>query len=211
MYLFTRTARIRNGQQAPAVAWAMEMTGRVNQMTDLGVQLWTTILSPGLGTLAWSALVPDLTTLNSADDKLAADPSYLSELTKSADLMADDSVDDVVMHLIHTAGDAPADAHFAEIVTSAASAGHLARAGEIGVEVAERAATLSGSAASFFVAATGPYGGCAWISTAETLDALEEGLRKVTLDPGFIAYLDDHTAGVYRPELSIQSMWRRLM
>ncbi len=211
MYFFTRNARVRSGQMEPALGWAVDMTGRVNQITDLGVQLWTSILSPQTGTLAWSAFVGELTTLTTANDKLGADPGFLSESARSADLMVDGSLDDVVMHLVHTAGEPVAEPRFATVVTTAIQAGALARAGEVGVEVAERAAALSGVATSFLVAATGLYGGCAWISGTETFAELERGDRRVTFDPDLIAYLDEHSAGVYRPEVSNQTMWQRIV
>jgi hypothetical protein len=209
MYFFTRTARVRSGQMGPATSWAIDLTGRVNQITDLGLQLWGSILSPQTGTLAWSTFVGDLTTLNSANDKLATDPGFLDQSAQGGDLMAENTLDDITMHLIHTAGEPVSDPHFATIVTTAMLPGGYAKGAEVGVELAERAATLSGVATSFLIAATGPYGGCAWIAATETLEELDRGGRQVSLDADLVAYLDQHTVGVYRPESGIQTMWRR--
>jgi hypothetical protein len=211
MYFFTRTARIRNGQMIPATNWAVELTGRVNTISELRVQLWSSILSPGLGTLAWSTFVPDLMTLETANGKLAADQSFLDDTAQSGDLMVEGSFDDVVLQLVHTAGEPTDDPHYATIVTSAMAAGGIAKGVEVGIEIAGRAAEISGVATSFLVATTGPYGGCAWISGARTFEEIEKGDREVSSNPELIAYLDEHAAGVYRPEVSTQTMWRRLV
>jgi hypothetical protein len=211
MYFFSRTARVRNGQMGPATSWATELTGSVNRITELDVQLWTSMLSPGLGTLAWSTFVPDLTALEVANGKLAADHGVMDETVKGADMITDAGFDDVVLQLVHTAGTPTDDPRFAAVVTSAMAAGGFAKGGEVGVEIARRAADLTGVATSFLVATTGPYGGCAWISAAATLDEVDRGQRAVSNDPDFVAYLDEHASGLYRPEVSTQVMWRRLV
>ena len=211
MYFFSRTARVRNGQMVPATNWAVELTGRVNRLTELDVQLWSSMLSPGLGTMAWSTFVPDLVSLDTANSKLAADQGFLDETTKGADMITEGGFDDIVLQLVHRAGTPPDHPQFAAVVSSAMSAGGFAKGGEVGVEIAQRAAELTGLATSFLVATTGTYGGCAWISAASTLDELQRGERQVSTDPDFIAYLDEHANGLFRPEVSTQVMWRRLV
>jgi hypothetical protein len=211
MYFFSRTARIRTGQMQPAMEWAVDLTGRVNTIADLRLQLWSSMLSPGLGTIAWSTFVTDLVALDTANAKLATDPGFLSATADSGDLIVDGTFDDTVLRLVHTAGEPPSEVHFAGIVTSAMAAGSLARGVEVGVEIARRGHELSGVATSFLVASTGPYGGCAWISATSTFDELEKGEQAVNTNADFLAFLDSDAAGLYRPEVSQQTMWRRIV
>ncbi len=73
MYLFSRRARLGNGHLRESAAWAVAMTERVNQITELNVGLWTSVFSPGLGELVWATFIDDLLTLETADAKLMVD------------------------------------------------------------------------------------------------------------------------------------------
>jgi hypothetical protein len=210
MYFYTRTGRVRPGRMTDATAWAMELTERVNRITDLGVGLWTSRFSPGLGTMAWSTFVPDLTELDKANGKLMADEGFLSEVERGGEIFTEAGMDDNVAQLVHTAGEPVSDPRYASIVMSAMSAGSLAKGIEVGCEIANKAAQMSGFATSFLVAATGQYAGCAWISATETLEELDRGQQAVNSNPEFIAYLDEAAAGVYRPEVSTQTIWSRI-
>jgi hypothetical protein len=211
MYFYTRMGQVRGGRMMEATGWAAELTERVNRLTDLGVGLWTTRFSPGLGTMAWSTFVPDLVELDRANGKLMADEAFLAEVERGGEIFTEAGMDDSVAQLVHTAGEPVADPRYASIVTSGMAAGGFAKGVEVGIEVAERATRLSGVATSFLVATTGQYGGCAWIAASEGLDELDRGERAVNSDPEFIAYLDEAAAGVYRPEISTQTIWSRVI
>lgn len=210
MYMYSRTGRIRPGRMGDATVWAMELTEKVNRITDLGVGLWTSRFSPGLGTMAWSTFVPDLTELDKANGKLMADDDFLAAVERGGENFTEAGVDDNVAQLVHTAGTPVTDPRFATITVSAMTAGHLGKGIEVGCAIAEKAAQMSGVAASFLVAATGPYAGCMWVSATETLDVLDQGEQSVNSNPEFIAYLDEAAAGVFRPEVSATTIWSRL-
>jgi hypothetical protein len=72
MYLFTRSARLGPGNLQDQLAWSFNITEKVNQISELDVGLWTTVFSPGLGTLVWTANCDDLAILEAPDDKLMA-------------------------------------------------------------------------------------------------------------------------------------------
>jgi hypothetical protein len=210
MYFYTRTGRVRPGRMTDAAAWAMELTEKVNRITDLGVGLWTSRFSPALGTLAWSTFVPDLTELDKANGKLMADEGFLSEVERGGEIFTEAGMDDGVAQLVHTAGEPVSDPRFATITVSAITAGNLAKGIEVGCGIADKAAQLSGVAASFLISATGPYASCAWISATETLDVLDRGEQSVNSNPEFIAYLDEVAADVFRPEVSSTTIWSRM-
>jgi hypothetical protein len=210
MYFYTRTGRVRPGRMTEATGWAVELTERVNRITDLRVGLWTTMFSPGLGTMAWSTFVPDLMELDKANGKLMADEAFLADVERGGEIFTEAGVDDGVAQLVHTAGEPVAEPRYASIVLSGMTAGSLGKGIEVGIEIAERATKLGGVATSFLVAATGPYAGCAWIAATETLAELDRGEQAVNSNPEFIAYLDEAAAGVYRPEVSTQTIWSRI-
>jgi hypothetical protein len=211
MYFYTRMGRVRPGRMTDAMTWSMELTEKVNRITDLGVGLWTSRFSPGLGTMAWSTFVPDLSELDKANGKLMADEGFLADVERGGEIFTDAGVDDSVAQLVHTAGTPVDDPRFAIITMSAMTAGNLGKGIEVGCAIAEKAAQMSGLAASFLVSATGPYAACAWISAAEALDVLDRGEQSVNTNPEFIAYLDEVAAGVFRPEVSTTTIWSRVV
>src|SRR4051794_4266605 len=73
MYLFSRTARLVPGSQVASIAWALNVTEKVNQIAEIDVSLWTRVFSPGVGMISWTALVDDLSLLEATDAKLMAD------------------------------------------------------------------------------------------------------------------------------------------
>src|SRR5438045_2818950 len=99
MYLFTRTGRLRPGSTRESIAWAIGITEKVNQITSLDVGLWTTLLSPGNGTLVWSTFVEDLQSLEDANAKLAVDDILVSEIDRGAQF-ADGNIDDEVAQIV---------------------------------------------------------------------------------------------------------------
>jgi hypothetical protein len=65
MYISTRSARLAPGNLRDSMAWALSVTEKVNQISEVQVHLWTTVNSPGVGTLSWAATVEDLEVLTS--------------------------------------------------------------------------------------------------------------------------------------------------
>ncbi len=65
------------------------------------VRLWTSVSSPGVGTLVWSAVVENLTVLESTTDKLMADNGYHTLLTEGAKFSSGEPVVDRLVRLIH--------------------------------------------------------------------------------------------------------------
>ncbi len=210
MYLFTRTARMRPGRVRDATPWALGITEKVRQATDLGVSLWTTMFSGEVGTLVWSCFVEDLTTLEKADSKLAADDVLLGEIERGAELVTDAGSQDQVAQVIHGELDPAGPPLYAAVTQSGIVAGGLQRGIEAGIEIARRATQLGGLRTAFLLATTGPYGGCMWLSGAESMQQLEQAEQAVNGDPGFLAFIDDVAPGCYRPEVSVQAIYHRI-
>src|SRR3954447_16480742 len=112
MYLFTRTARLAPGNQAASMNWALTITEKVNQVTELNVSLWNTVFSAGVTTLGWVAAVDDLAVLEASDAKLAADTGFQLLADEGAHLMMagstlDDSLEQFITPVETPAADAP--------------------------------------------------------------------------------------------------------
>src|SRR5215211_6203812 len=84
MYAFSRSVRFAPGNIREAMTWATEVREHVNQITGLGVRLFTQVWSPELGRVSWACFVPDLSALEAANDKLLADDSFASKVDQGA-------------------------------------------------------------------------------------------------------------------------------
>ena len=210
MYLFTRTGRLRPGSSRESVAWAIGVTEKVNQITSLDVGLWTTLVSPGNGTLVWSTFVEDLQSLEDANAKLAVDDIFVSEVDRGAQF-ADGNVDDEVAQLVFGEVDPNQNPKYVATVRSELKPGGFGKGIAAGIEIAQRATTIGGVPTGFLVSSTGKYGGVAWISATNTLAELQESENKVNADASFIAYVDEVGPDAFIPGITTQTIYTRIV
>ena len=210
MYLFTRTGRLRPGNARESIAWAVGVTEKVNQITSLDVGLWTTLVSPGNGTLVWSTFVEDLQSLEDANAKLAVDDIFVSEADRGAQF-ADGNLDDEVAQLLFGEVDPNQNPKYVVAVRSEMTPGAFGRGVEVGIEIAQRATAIGGVPTSFLHSSTGKYGGVAWISATNTLAELEASEAKVNSDASFIAYVDEVASTAYLPGITTQTIYTRIV
>lgn len=210
MYLFTRTGRLRPGHMRDAMAWAVGITEKVNQVTSLNIGLWTTAFSPRNGTLVWSTFVEDLTALETANAKLMVEDSFIAEVDRGAQFTSAEGVDDLVAQLVYGEVDPSRNPKYAAVVQTTMAPGGLVKGIEAGIEIAKRATELAGIPTAFLVASTGMYGGVAWLSAADTLEELEHGEQAVNANPEFIRYIDEVAPGVYVPGMATQAIYSRI-
>ena len=213
MYLFSRTGRVRPGNLRESTAWAVGITEKVKQITGLNVRLWTTMLSPGNGTLRWTAFVDDLTTLDNANAKLMVDDIFVSEVDRGAQFTSGEGVNDELNQIVHGADniDPSRDVRYATVVRSELVPGGFANGIAAGIEIAQRVTQIGGLTTLFLVSATGTYGGVSWITAAESLEELERADQAVNADLSFIQYVDEVAPGVYLPGVTTQTMYQRLV
>src|ERR1700687_5335308 len=164
MYLFSRRARLTNGKLRDSIAWAISVTERATQTTGLQVGLWNQTFSPAVGTLVWSMFVPDLATLEAANDKLMVDDAYNDLVDRANEFVIPGSVDDTLGMLIHGQPDPTRHPEYVAAVHTTMSAGKLARGIALGIEIAQRAEKITGAPTSFLADSTGNYGGVTWLS-----------------------------------------------
>jgi len=210
MYLFTRTGRLGKGTIRGSLDWAVGITEKVNQIVSIDVSLWTTILSPQNGTLVWSSMVPDLQSLEDADAKLMVDDVFVSMLDQGTQLL-ENGVNDEIAQLVSGEVDPDVTPQYVTVVQSELTTGGFAKGIEAGIEIAQRATTISGLPTVFLVSSTGKYGGVSWVSPAQSLAQLEAAEARINGDAGFLAYVDQVAPAAFVPGITTQTIYRRII
>ena len=220
MYLFTRRIRARSGGINEALAWATGITEKARQVSGLDITLSMGVFGPQVGTLVWSAAVPDLAALEAATDKLAVDSTYNDEAGKGLQF-APDGADDRLLQFVFPdaetlAAGPPADApqwQYASIVSSVCADGALRKGIELGVQIAQKATEVSGSPTAFLMDTTGVYGGVNWLSVAPDIQTVEAANAAINADEDFLKLVDEGAKGTYLagPETTSQLLYRRIV
>jgi hypothetical protein len=210
MYLFTRQTRLAPGHFRDGMTLAVEITEKVNQITALNVGLWSSVMSPGAGTISWGAAAESLTDLEDANAKMMVDDVLMDMATRSAALTVG-GVEDQVAQFLHNPAPADSNPKYVGVVQSALANGSFQRGVEVGIEIAQRGTELSGQPTAFLLGTTGPYGAVAWISSADNLKQLEDGNNAVNMNPDFIKFLDEAASSCYLPGATNQSIWQRIV
>jgi hypothetical protein len=212
MYLFSRRARLAPGNTRAAITWATGITEKANQITGLNIGLFAPTFSPAVGTLSWSTFVPDLPTIETANDKLLVDDAYVSMLDAGAKF-ALGGADDVLMQIVHGAPDPNRQIEYVSTVQTVCATGSLTKGIELGVEIAQRAEKVANTPVLFATAMTGQYGAVSWISAYADAQALEKAQQALGADAKFAEFVDKSVKGVYvdDPSLTQQRILRRVV
>lgn len=210
MYLFYRAGRLGAGDLREQLAWATQVTEKVNQITETPVTLWTTAYSPGVNTLVWTTNVEHLSTLESNFDKLLADSAYLDLVAQAAKWGTEQGINDCVMQYL-TAPEEPAvQPTYSTSVSAVIVPGSFVRGVEVGLELAQRATQATGITTEFAIAATGVYGQVAWLASYESIDQLEQGEQALNAEISFAEFLDSAAGSCYLPGSAVQTICRRI-
>ncbi len=211
MYMFSRTARLAPGNIEKSMAWAAQITEKVNQVTELNASLWARVFSPGSGTLVWTASVEDLGGLEASQAKMMADAGYLSLVDEGARLGSGDPVDDALLHVLYAApAVADAQAQYATRVQGTLAPGSFVRGMELGVEIAQRAGRVTGCPTAFGVATTGAYGSVAFMTAYSSVEQLQQAREALAADADFAQLLDREASQVYQAN-ALQITYRRII
>ena len=212
MYLFSRRARLAPGNTRAAMTWATSITEKVNQIVGLNTSLFAQTFSPEVGTLVWSTFVPDLATLESANDKLLVDDGYVSMVDDGAKF-AQGGVDDSLLQLVAGEADPNRQVEYATTIQTVCANGSVARGIELGGEIAQRAEKVIGSPVLFATSATGAYGAVAWITAYTDVHALDAAQQALAADTKFAEFVDKSVPGIYAddPAATEQLIYRRIV
>lgn len=212
MYLFSRRARLAPGNTRAAMMWATEVTEKATQISGLNVSLFGQTFSPETGTLVWSAFVPDLATLEAANDKLLVDDANVSLVDQGAKF-ALGGVDDALLQIAHGEVDPNRQIEYVTTVQTVCANGSVARGIELGVEIAQRAEKTTGLPGLFTTAMTGPYGSVGWVTGYANISELERAQQALATDTKFGEFVDKNVRGVYveSPSETEQLIYRRIV
>jgi hypothetical protein len=211
MYLYSTSVRSGVASPAKVMEWALRITGKINQIGEVPSALWTSVMSPRMGTLAWTAVVSDLAVIEETEAKLSTDPGYLALVEEAIPLLSTDPADQRVMQLVHADPDAASiNAQYASTVTATLVPGESRKGIELGIDVAQRAKQITGRPTTFAVSVTGTYGEVMWVSLAETIQQLQAANEALDADEDFARSLDKDAAKVYLP-YATQTISRKVM
>lgn len=212
MYLFVRSARLGPGRLAEAMTWAVNVTEKVNQISETPVSLWSTVLSPRVGTLSWTTVVEDLEVLEATDAKLMADNGYLQLVNEGATFASGDAIDDGLAQLVvadlDSSGTPPA---YVSVVQSALAPGAMASGIELGVEICQKVKKITACPCSFGVASTGPYGGVLWFTGFASMAELQRSEEALNGDADFVELIDAKASKAYVVGVTTQAIHRRIV
>jgi hypothetical protein len=210
MYVFTRSAHVRPGHLMDLMTWAVKITEKVNQISEVPATLWTPFGSPSVGSLTWVAMFDDLAVLEGTDAKLMADSEYLAMVDEGMAFATDSPIDDALWQVVYANPDAAAaQPQYINLVNGLLAPGHAARGIELGVEIAQRAERITGRPTSFSVAETGPYGAVEWVGLADSVEQVQAARQALNADLEFAQLLDSEASTAYQPEAT-QAIHRRI-
>ena len=200
MYLYSTSVRSGVANPVKVMEWALSMTEKINQISEVATSLWTSAMSPAMGTMAWTSVVSDLAVIEDTETKLAADPGYMDLVDQAAVLLSTDPADQTLMQLVHGDPDAASiNANYASTVRAALAPGSMVVGIELGVDLAQRAKKITGRPTSFAVSVTGDYGGVMWVSLSETIQQLQAGIEALNADADFAKLVDSKAGKAYLP------------
>lgn len=169
------------------------------------------VFSPGVGTVAWTAFLEELATLEATDAKLMADSGYLVFVDQGAAFTSGEPVDDQIVNLVLADVAADAQSSYASVVQSVLAGGAMAKGTELGVEIAQRVKAVTGCRCSFGVSGTGQFGGVGWLTGYSSIEEMERAQQALAADTDFGKLLDDKASQVYLRGTTTQIVWRRLL
>jgi hypothetical protein len=159
MPLYSRVATLTGGPVEP-VEWAVDITGKVNQIMDVEVSLWQGVFGYPLGTVAWSAMVESRAQLAEQTAKLAADSAFL-DLAGAGQAFATTPFEDVLRSIVHMTREpegSPPMGGWAEVTTATPAEGKIGEAMAWGVEIADAYTAATGTGCAFLADDYGTFG-----------------------------------------------------
>jgi hypothetical protein len=210
MHLFVRRARMAPGQTRASMAWAVEITDRVRQVTGMEVSLHALVLSPDVGEVVWRTLAEDLATLETAFDKLLIDDFFVAEQDRAASFTLGPATDSL-QRIVH--GQLPREAlPYVSLITTTCRPGRVEAGMTAAIDLATRAAEVTGAQTAVTMHETGPYGTISWITPHPGIGSLDAADEALAADAGWAAFVDERVADNYTddPTASVRRIYRRI-
>lgn len=161
MYIFQRQMRVMGG--ASAVGWAMEVTSRVQDVTELPVSLWMGQAGFPNGSLGWSMPTEGMAQVTEMNDKLQADDTLAKLILDHGREYVVEVMPDRMSMIIHgEITDSAPVGSFVGVVTANASEGHWGEAGAWAASIADMYSGITGRPAIVAATTAGTMGEYCW-------------------------------------------------
>lgn len=209
MYLFSRSRRLDPAHGRAGMAYAVEAGQKASQITGLDIGVWAEVFSPGLGTISWATMVPDLLALEQAMDKLAVADDFMSAVESHASLFSGFG-EDHLYQLVDGEPDPERRPSYAVVVRGRCRAGHLVDGIGLGAEIAQRVTEMTGDPTLFATGATGDWGEVMWLTSFDDIERAEASEATLMADPNWLTMLDERAGAAYESDAT-QTMYRRLV
>ncbi len=206
MKIFIRQLQLRG--TVAGTAWAMDVTGKVQERSDLPVSLWSGMMGTRPGTIVWSARIDGVAQMAALNDTMLADADYLAAVNAGAELVESVEMDRVV-EIIHGELTGPAEiGSFSGNVMAVAQEGKVGAAGAWAVEIADIWSGITGLPAIVTTTTAGPMGEYGWFVRHADAASIDDASTKLMASPDYIEALD-RSAGLFQPG-AIQRYARRI-
>jgi hypothetical protein len=210
MYLFSRRGRVTAGAVNDALAWAAQFPGLVKNVSGLDVELWSQVLSPEVGTLAWTTFVPDIATLETAMDKLQADPTYVAEGDRGLQFMPG-GIDDNLAVLVHGDLDPERRLEYVMVTEGRLASGRMGKGISTAVEISTKVQEITGIPASVFTSTTGAIDEVAWMVGYTNVAEMDTATAAIAGDPSFTKFIDERSEVFAAGSSAVSLLYRRIV
>jgi hypothetical protein len=191
MYLFSRSRHLNSASARQSIAAAIEGAGLVYNITGMELSVWTTIASPDVGLISWSAMFDHLDDLATANQKLGESAEW-GDWIENNDTLYEGPSEDSLIQLVHGTPDPERTVNFVSVTTAVCANGKLGAGIAAGIELAEAATKITDTPIIFGVAQTGLYGRVVWFAGAESMRETEEAEAALLGDPSWVQLVDQH-------------------
>lgn len=189
MYLLARQANLRG---LDSEKWAVEIGAAAAAGLGNDVAVWSTVLSPGFGTITWTSMWADLSALEKGFAEVIGNAKYLALVAEGAQFV-NGPIDDTLYETVYEGIDADGDARYATTVSAVCAPGHFARGMMGGIEIAQKAEKATGVSTGFLAGQTGAYGSVIWLAGYKNIAEFEKAQHDLAADTSFIEFIDSAT------------------
>ena len=188
MDLFSRSV-IMVGPPAETMAYATDMTAYVSGKVGQEVALWSMGFGAPVGSIGWTARVDGLAGVAAMQSTLMEDPEYHAKLAGGRDFTAGPANDQLATVIHGDIGDPPPVGSVASITSVVIGNGNYAEAVGWGVDMAQHATAVTGTATNFMMQRFGTFGGVTWIAISADMAAADAASAALESDAAYIEKL----------------------
>ncbi len=171
MYIFSRTRQARADRILDAMPTAVEIAGKVTEITGMDVHVWNVRFGAPAGTIMWSARIDSQAELFEATEKMMVDATYLDTAMSMAELFDGPSTDQLVRIVSGTPTETPAK--YISTTQAVMASGRYADAMAFGVEMQGFVHDALGHPTVFAASTYGGFADVLWLTGADTMAEID--------------------------------------